>query len=86
MAQPGIDIDRLAGDGCGPITAQPCRHFAHILNRHAAAQRRYAGKVFVPRAEAGNTTGPFNSSVLTPVSGYRFPNLRTVTVQLSTSF
>ena len=36
--------------------------------------------------EAGNTTGPFNSSVLTPVSGYRFPNLRTVTVQLSTSF
>jgi hypothetical protein len=36
--------------------------------------------------EAGNTTGPFNSSVLTPVAGYRFPNLRTVTVQLSTSF
>jgi TonB-linked SusC/RagA family outer membrane protein len=36
--------------------------------------------------EAGNTTGPFNSSALTPVSGFRFPNLRTVTVQLSTSF
>lgn len=36
--------------------------------------------------EAGNTTGPFNSSALTPVAGYRFPNLRTYTVQLSSSF
>jgi TonB-linked SusC/RagA family outer membrane protein len=36
--------------------------------------------------EAGNSTGPFNSSALTPVAGYRFPNLRTYTVQLSTSF
>lgn len=36
--------------------------------------------------ESGNTTGPFNSSILTPVAGYRFPNLRTYTVQLSTTF
>lgn len=36
--------------------------------------------------EAGNSTGPFNSSALTPVAGFRFPNLRTYTVQLSTSF
>jgi TonB-linked SusC/RagA family outer membrane protein len=36
--------------------------------------------------EAGNSTGPFNSSALTPVAGFRFPNLRTFTVQLSTSF
>ena len=36
--------------------------------------------------EAGNTTGPFNSSALTPVAGFRFPNLRTYTVQLSSSF
>jgi TonB-linked SusC/RagA family outer membrane protein len=36
--------------------------------------------------ESGNTTGPLNSSALTPVAGYRFPNLRTYTLQLSTSF
>jgi len=36
--------------------------------------------------ESGNTTGPLNSSALTPVAGYRFPNLRTYTFQLSTSF
>jgi TonB-linked SusC/RagA family outer membrane protein len=36
--------------------------------------------------EAGNSTGPFNSSALTPVAGFRFPNLRTYTVQLSSSF
>lgn len=36
--------------------------------------------------ESGNTTGPFNSSALTPTTGYRFPNLRTYTVQLSTAF
>jgi hypothetical protein len=36
--------------------------------------------------ESGNTTGPLNSSALTPVAGYRFPNLRTYTVQLSTAF
>ncbi len=36
--------------------------------------------------EAGNSTGPLNSSALTPVAGYRFPNLRTYTFQLSSSF
>jgi TonB-linked SusC/RagA family outer membrane protein len=36
--------------------------------------------------ESGNTTGPLNSSALTPVAGYRFPNLRTYTIQLSSSF
>ena len=36
--------------------------------------------------EAGNSTGFLNSAALTPVAGYRFPNLRTYTVQISTSF
>jgi TonB-linked SusC/RagA family outer membrane protein len=36
--------------------------------------------------ESGNTTGPFNSSILTPVAGYRFPNLRTYTFQISSTF
>jgi hypothetical protein len=36
--------------------------------------------------ESGNTTGPLNSSILTPVAGYRFPNLRTYTMQLSSTF
>jgi TonB-dependent SusC/RagA subfamily outer membrane receptor len=36
--------------------------------------------------ESGNTTGPLNSSILTPVAGYRFPNLRTYTLQLSSTF
>jgi TonB-linked SusC/RagA family outer membrane protein len=36
--------------------------------------------------ESGNTTGPLNSSILTPVAGYRFPNLRTYTFQLSSTF
>jgi len=36
--------------------------------------------------ESGNTTGPLNSSALTPVAGYRFPNLRTFTFQFSTAF
>jgi TonB-linked SusC/RagA family outer membrane protein len=36
--------------------------------------------------EAGNSTGFLNSAALTPVAGYRFPNLRTYTVQLSTTF
>jgi hypothetical protein len=36
--------------------------------------------------EGGNTTGPLNSSALTPVTGYRFPNLRTFTLQLSSAF
>jgi TonB-linked SusC/RagA family outer membrane protein len=36
--------------------------------------------------ESGNTTGPLNSAALTGVSGYRYPKMRTYTVQLSTSF
>ena len=36
--------------------------------------------------EGGNTTGPLNSSALTPVTGYRFPNLRTYSFQLSSAF
>jgi hypothetical protein len=36
--------------------------------------------------EAGNSTGPLNSSALTPVGGFRFPNLRTYTVQISSTF
>ena len=36
--------------------------------------------------EGGNTSGPLNSSALTPVTGYRFPNLRTFTLSLSSSF
>lgn len=36
--------------------------------------------------EAGSSTGPLNSSALTGVAGYRFPNLRSYTLQLSTSF
>jgi TonB-linked SusC/RagA family outer membrane protein len=36
--------------------------------------------------ESGNTTGPLNSAALTGVAGYRYPKLRTYTVQLSTSF
>jgi TonB-dependent SusC/RagA subfamily outer membrane receptor len=36
--------------------------------------------------ESGNTSGPLNSAALTGVAGYRYPKLRTYTVQLSTSF
>ncbi|HJQ12609.1 MAG TPA: SusC/RagA family TonB-linked outer membrane protein [Gemmatimonadaceae bacterium] len=36
--------------------------------------------------ESGNTTGPLNSAALTGVAGYRYPKMRTYTVQLSTSF
>jgi hypothetical protein len=36
--------------------------------------------------ESGNTTGAFNSAALTGVAGYRYPKMRTWTVQLSTSF
>lgn len=36
--------------------------------------------------ESGNTTGPLNSAVLTGIAGYRYPKLRTWTVQLSTAF
>jgi TonB-linked SusC/RagA family outer membrane protein len=36
--------------------------------------------------ESGNTSGPLNSAVLTGVAGFRYPKLRTYTVQLSTAF
>jgi TonB-linked SusC/RagA family outer membrane protein len=36
--------------------------------------------------ESGNTSGAFNSAVLTGVAGFRYPKMRTYTVQLSTSF
>jgi len=36
--------------------------------------------------ESGNTTGAFNSAALTGVAGYRYPKMRTYTVQVSTSF
>jgi TonB-linked SusC/RagA family outer membrane protein len=36
--------------------------------------------------ESGNTSGPLNSAALTGVAGYRYPKMRTYTVQLSTSF
>ena len=36
--------------------------------------------------ESGNTSGAFNSAVLTGVAGYRYPKMRTYTVQVSTSF
>lgn len=53
-----------------------------IVGRNLKTWTNYRG--FDP--ESGNTTGPLNSSALTPVAGYRFPNLRTYTFQLSTSF
>jgi TonB-linked SusC/RagA family outer membrane protein len=36
--------------------------------------------------EAGTTTGPLNSGVLSGVTSYSYPKMRTFTVQLSTSF
>jgi TonB-linked SusC/RagA family outer membrane protein len=36
--------------------------------------------------EAGTTTGPLNSAVLSGVSSYSYPKMRTFTVRLSTSF
>jgi TonB-linked SusC/RagA family outer membrane protein len=53
-----------------------------FVGRNLHTWTKYKG--FDP--ESGNTTGPLNSSALTPVAGYRFPNLRTYTAQLSTSF
>jgi len=53
-----------------------------LVGRNLKTWTKYRG--FDP--ESGNTTGPLNSSALTPVAGYRFPNLRTYTVQLSSSF
>ena len=53
-----------------------------FVGRNLHTWTKYRG--FDP--ESGNTTGPLNSSALTPVAGYRFPNLRTYTAQLSSSF
>ena len=53
-----------------------------FVGRNLHTWTKYRG--FDP--ESGNTTGPLNSSALTPVAGYRFPNLRTYTFQLSSSF
>ena len=53
-----------------------------MVGRNLHTWTKYRG--FDP--ESGNTTGPLNSSALTPVAGYRFPNLRTYTFQLSSSF
>jgi hypothetical protein len=53
-----------------------------VVGRNLKTWTNYRG--FDP--ESGNTTGPLNSSALTPVAGYRFPNLRSYTLQLSTSF
>lgn len=36
--------------------------------------------------ESGNTSGPLGSAALTGVAGFRYPKMRTYTVQLSTSF
>ena len=36
--------------------------------------------------EGGSSLGVLNSSALTPITGFRFPNLRTYTFQLSSSF
>jgi hypothetical protein len=36
--------------------------------------------------ESGNTSGSFNSAAITGVAGYRYPKMRTITAQLSTSF
>ncbi len=36
--------------------------------------------------ESGNTSGPLGSAALTGVAGYRYPKMRTYTVQISTSF
>lgn len=36
--------------------------------------------------ESGNTSGPLNSAVLTGVAGFRYPKMRSYTVQVSTSF
>jgi len=36
--------------------------------------------------ESGSTSGPLNSAALTGIAGYRYPKMRTYTVQLSTSF
>ena len=69
----GYRVGALAGRGDWKIS---------FVGRNLHTWTNYRG--FDP--ESGNTTGPLNSSALTPVAGYRFPNLRTYTAQLSSSF
>jgi TonB-linked SusC/RagA family outer membrane protein len=53
-----------------------------IIGRNLKTWTKFHG--FDP--ESGNATGPLNSAALTGVAGFRYPKLRTYTVQLSTSF
>jgi TonB-linked SusC/RagA family outer membrane protein len=53
-----------------------------LIGRNLKTWTKFRG--FDP--ESGNTTGPLNSAVLTGIAGYRYPKLRTWTVQLSTAF
>lgn len=65
----------------GPVGGRGDWRFG-LVGRNLKTWTKWRG--FDP--ESGNTTGPFNSSILTPVAGYRFPNLRTYTFQLSSTF
>lgn len=65
----------------GPVGGAGDWHVG-IVGRNLHTWTKFRG--FDP--EGGNTTGPLSSSALTPVTGYRFPNLRTFTLQLSSSF
>jgi hypothetical protein len=53
-----------------------------LIGRNLKTWTKFRG--FDP--ESGNTTGPLNSAVLTGIAGYRYPKLRTWTLQLSTAF
>jgi hypothetical protein len=66
-------VGPVAGNGDWKVTG---------VGRNLHTWSKWAG--FDP--EGGNFTGPFASAALTPVNGYRFPNLRTFTLMLSTSY
>lgn len=53
-----------------------------LIGRNLKTWSKFRG--FDP--ESGNTSGPLGSAVLTGVAGFRYPKLRTWTVQLSTTF
>jgi TonB-linked SusC/RagA family outer membrane protein len=53
-----------------------------VIGRNLKTWTKWRG--FDP--EAGTTTGPLNSAVLSGVASYSYPKMRTFTVQLSTSF
>ena len=53
-----------------------------LIGRNLKTWTKFRG--FDP--ESGNVSGPLNSAVLTGIAGYRYPKLRTWTVQLSTNF